>query len=589
MTNGGPAGGEPQERIGSSNGDRRDARAPRDPHGPRDPRNPHDPGDPRDPGDPIDAPPPEATVVKRRSALSWFWLAPIIAAGVVIWLAWRGLVARGPEIIIAFTDAGTLQPGQTTIKYKGVNVGLVESVELAHDVSRVLVHARMSRAIAPYLATGARFWIVQPRVGAQGISGLTTLVSGAYIEMYPGHGEAQRDFTGLEEPPVLKPETPGRFFTLLAPDLGTLIPGSPITYRGLAVGEMEGSSLASSGQRVEIYAFVRSPFDRLVHPETRFWNEGGIVVNSGAQGVRIRMSSWQQLIAGGIAFDTPEWALPGEPSPQDAEFTLYDTRSEALRAPRRRPLLYRVAFARNARGVEAGTPVELEGTEIGEVTESHLLLDPKERTLRTIATLALDPSVVDVAGVPRTETAARRKAFSSGLDRLIASGLRARLVSSSLLTGQKLIALDVMSEAPPARGREIGGLTEIPTAPAADIDDILASVQSTVQHLDRATAGPELADALKSLDSTMTRLDRLTASLQPQVQSLIVSLQATSASMQRASEAAGGLLGANGRQNVDLPRLMRQLSDAARSVRELADYLDQHPEALLRGRRGESR
>ncbi|MGH8260515.1 MAG: MlaD family protein, partial [Steroidobacteraceae bacterium] len=244
--------------------------------------------------------------------------------------------------------------------------------------------------------------------------------------------------------------------------------------------------------------------------------------------------------------------------------------------------------ARNARGVGAGTPVELEGTAIGEVTEAHLVLDADRRTLRTIATLALDPSVLDVAGMPHKPSVARRQAFATGVDRLIARGLRARLVSSSLLTGQKLIALDVLPDAPPAHVRQIAGVTEIPTAPAADIDDILESVEATVQHLDKATSGPELAHALKSLDSTLTRLDRLTASLQPQVQSLIASLQATSESLQRTANAAGGMLGTNGRQSVDLPRLMRQLSDAARSVRELADYLDRHPDALLRGRRGES-
>jgi paraquat-inducible protein B len=541
--------------------------------------------------DPNGAPPPEASLVRRRSAsaLSWLWLAPIIAAGVVLWLAWRALAERGPQITIAFSDAGTLQPGQTTIRYKGVNVGLVETVELARDVSRVLVHARMSRGIEPYLATGARFWIVQPRVGAEGISGLTTLVSGAYIEMYPGHGEEQREFTGLEEPPVLKPETPGRFFTLLAPDAGTLIPGSPITYRGLAVGEIEGSSLAGTGQQVEIYAFVRSPFDHLVHPESRFWNEGGIVVNAGAQGVRIRMSSWQQLIAGGVAFDTPEFALQGQPSPQDATFTLFDTRAEALRFPRRPPIYYRVEFDRNARGVDIGTPVELAGTEIGEVTESHLAFDPKQRTLRTIAKLALDPSAVEVTGVPRSELDARRNALAAGLEHLITDGLRARLVSSNLLTGQKLIALDVVADAPPAHLERVAGVTEIPTAPTADIDDILASVQSTVQHLQRATSGPQLAHALQSLDSTLTRLDQLTTGLQPEVQALVASLQATSASMQRAADAANGVLGTNGAQSVDLPRLMQQLNDAARSVRDLADYLNQHPEALLRGRRSDSR
>lgn len=523
--------------------------------------------------------------LRPRSWLSWVWLVPVIAACVVLWLAWRSLAARGPQITIAFTDAGTLQPGQTPIKYKGVNVGIVESVGLTPDVSKVLVHARMTRAIEPYLATGARFWIVQPRVGAQGISGLTTLVSGAYIEMYPGRGEAQRDFTGLVEPPVLQPDTAGTFFTLLAPDVSSLIPGAPITFRGVAVGEIEGSSLAPSNMQVEIYAFVRAPYDRLVHPETRFWSVAGIDFTAGSGGLQVRVSSWQQLLAGGVAFDTPARAMSGPPSPRDSTFQLYDSRSEAFRYPQGKPLFYRVEFAEDARGLLKGTPVELEGTGIGEVTETRLLYDRRRRALYTLAILAIDPTALDIPGIPETATAEQAQAVGAALESLVSRGLRARLVSSSLLTGSKVVALDMLSGAPPASMRSVAGVAELPTAPAADIDEILQSVESTVQHIDRATAGPQLAHALTQLDSALTHLNQLSIALEPETQSLITSLRATSEAAQRTADAAGALLGSNGSESVDLPRLMRQLSDAARSIRELADYLDRHPEALLRGRR----
>jgi paraquat-inducible protein B len=532
-----------------------------------------------------EGPPYEHAVVARRSWLSWIWLVPVFAAGVVLWIAWRGLAARGPEITIAFTDAGTLEAGQTPVKYKGVDVGRVQAIELTADVSHVVVHARMSHAIEPYLATGARFWIVQPRVGAQGISGLTTLVSGAYIEMYPGHGEAQRSFTGLEQPPVLQPNTRGTSITLIAPSAGSLIPGAPITYRGVNVGEIQGSELAPSNKQVEIYAFVRAPYDRLVHPETRFWNTAGIDLVAGAQGIRLRVSSWEQLFAGGVSFDTPDWALGGAPSAGGSPFQLYDSRSEALLYPHGTPLVYHLEFTGNARGLQSGTPVELEGSEVGEVTAARLIYDPERKLLYTDATIAIDASAVDVPGLTQAPTPRHAAAVRAGLESLVAQGLRAQLLSSSLLIGEKIVALETLPGASPARIEQVAGVTELPTAPTANIDTILQGVEDTVRRIDRVTAGPKLNHALDELDSTLVHLNQLATELQPQTQALVASLRATAEAAQRTAQAAAAVLGANAMQSVDLPNLMRQLSDAARSVRELADYLDRHPDALLRGRK----
>jgi paraquat-inducible protein B len=527
----------------------------------------------------------ERAVLRGRSWLSWFWLVPVFAALVVLWLAWRGLAEHGPEITIAFNDAGTLEAGQTPIKYKGVDVGRVESIELTSDVSHVVVHARMSRSIERYLSTGARFWIVQPRVGAQGISGLTTLVSGAYIEMYPGRGPEERRFTGLDEPPVLQPNTPGTSLTLLAPTGGQFIPGAPVTYRGVDVGEIEGSALAPSEKQVEIYAFVRTPYDHLVHPQTRFWNSAGIDFSAGPQGLRLRVSSWEQLFAGAVSFDTPDWALGSAQSAPGSRFQLYDGRAEAMLYPQGTPLMYHLEFSGNTRGLQNGTPVELEGSSIGEVTGSQLIYDPRRKALYTEATIAVDASAVGVPGLPQAPTEQHIAALRVGVANLVDQGLRAQLVSSSILVGEKIVALEMLPGASPAHVQQVAGMAELPTAPVADVDDILRSVQETVHHIDRLTAGPKLGHALDQLDSTLTRLDQLAAQLQPETRSLIESLRATSEAAQHTAQAAGAAFGANGGANIDLPTFMRQMSDAARAIRELADYLDQHPEALLRGRR----
>ncbi len=537
------------------------------------------------PSRPAEAARYEQAVVRGHSWLAWIWLVPVFAAGVVLWLAGRGLAARGPEITISFSDAGTLEAGQTPVKYKGVNVGRVNRIELASDVSHVLVHARMSRAIEPFLASGARFWIVQPRLGAQGISGLATLVSGAYIEMYPGNGAPERSFTGLEQPPVLQANTQGTSITLLAPSAGSLIPGSTITYRGVNVGEILGSTLAPSDKQVQIYGFIRAPYDRLLHPQTRFWSAAGIEVVAGAQGVQLRVSSWEQLLAGGVAFDTPNWALGGPSSVAGSTFQLYENRTEALLYPHGTPLEYRLRFAGNARGLQSGTPVELEGTSVGEVTAAQLTYDPRTKSLYTEATIAIDASALSIPGLPTAPTASHAAAVRAGVVSLVARGLRAQLISSSLLIGEKLVALEVVPGAAPDRMRQVAGVMQIPTVPVADIDGILQNVQNTVSRLDHLTAGPKLGHAVDQLDSMLSHLNQLATQLQPETQELIASLRATSEAAQHTAQAAGAAFGANGAANVDLPRLMQQLNDAARSVRELADYLDRHPEALLRGRR----
>jgi paraquat-inducible protein B len=529
--------------------------------------------------------PYEQAALSSRSWLSWFWLVPVFAAAVVLGLAWQGLSERGPEITIAFSDAGSLEADQTPVKYKGVDVGRVEKIELTSDVSRVLVHARMTRGIERYLSTGARFWIVQPRVGAQGISGLTTLVSGAYIEMYPGRGPEERRFTGLDQPPVLQANTPGTSITLLAPTAGQFIPGAPITYRGVDVGEIEGSALAPSEKQVEIYAFVRRPYDHLIHPETRFWNAAGIDFSAGAQGLRLRVSSWEQLFAGAVSFETPDWAAGGAQSAAGSRFQLYDSRAEAMLYPQGTPLVYHLEFSGNARGLQTGTPVELAGSSIGEVTASRLIYDPRRKALYTDATIAIDASAVGVPGLPQAPTEPHVAAVRLGIQNLVDQGLRAQLVSSSILVGDKVIALEMLPGASPAHVQQVAGTANLPTAPPANVDDILRSVQETVHNIDRVTAGPKLGHALDQLDSTLTRLDQLAGQLQPETRSLIESLRATSEAAQRTAQAAGAAFGSNGGANIDLATLMRQLSDAARSVRELADYLDQHPEAVLRGRR----
>ena len=338
----------------------------------------------------------------RAQPFSWVWLFPLGAAAIVIWLAWRNLSDRGPAITISFRNVDGLQAGQTKIQHRNVDLGTVESLELTPDMTHVIVHARMTRQAKDHLTENTRFAIIAPHVGVGGISGLSTIVSGSYIEMYPGKpGEPKRDFVGLDEPPVLPPDSRGRSFTLLANDLGSLTRGSPISYKGITIGEVEDYTLRPGNKGVTVTAFIRSPHEDLVHPETRFWNAGGVDLTLGSQGLRIRANSWEQLLSGGIAFETPNEVLSKPPSAAGSVFGLYDNRRAADRAPLGPTLVYVADFTGNQRGLDTGTVVELQGIEVGEVTEAHLAYDDRAHTLVTRTTFYVDPERVEILNMPR--------------------------------------------------------------------------------------------------------------------------------------------------------------------------------------------
>ncbi len=518
------------------------------------------------------------------------WLVPIGAVAIVLWLAWRALADRGPAITISFRNVDGLQTGQTKIQHRNVDLGTVESLELTRDMSRVIVHARMTRQAADHLTENTRFAIIAPHVGFGGISGLSTLVSGAYIEMYPGKpGASRRDFVGLDGPPILAPDTKGRSFVLYSSDLGSLTRGSPISYRGIPVGEVEDYQLLSEGKGVRVTAFVREPHDRLVHPQTRFWNAGGVDLTVGPQGLRIRANSWEQLLSGGIAFETPTEVLADAPSPEGASFGLYDNQRAAERAPLGPTLLYLADFTGNQRGLYAGAAVELQGVQVGEVKETHLAYDSHRHTLVTRVTFYVDPQRVEIRDFPGSEGPDRLATVRGQISGLVRDGLRAGVASASFLTGSKILGLDMVSGEPRAQVVAEGDLLRMPSTDSGDLTAVLQSLQGVLKNIDRATSGPQLGHALQSLDDTLTRLDKVTREVEPDIRSLIRSLRDTADSAQNTLNTVQALMGKSAPTGTDLPRLMRELTEAARSVRGLADYLDRHPESLLRGRKGEDK
>ena len=528
--------------------------------------------------------------VKRRRGISLVWLIPLVAGAIAIWLGYTTLQEKGPTITVVFDDAEGLEAGKTRVKYRDVEVGLVDEVVLSEDLSHIVVTASLDKTMATHMKEGTRFWIVRPRVGLGGISGLGTLLSGGYVEFDPGDGPPANEFVGLAEPPPITSRVQGTQFVLRTDRLGSIGRGAPVYYRNIAVGQVLGYELAENKQDLIVNVFVDAPNDRLVRPDSRFWNAGGVSVSLGADGVEVSMESLEALLAGGIAFDTPDIDQPGEPAAAGTTFPLFASLREVTEAGYTERIPYLVEFDGSVRGLRAGAPVEFRGMQVGLVTDVRLEIDPAQDSVRIPVTIEIEPQRFGV------ERGAKVQPYAV-VAALVERGLRAQLKSGNLLTGELLVDLDFHPQSPPAQLDRSGAHPKIPAVPAqmealtASVTSVLSKLAAlplpelvddlrrTVQGIDSLVTSPDTRGTIAALNQSAVRLEALIGTLDQRVGPFLIQAQSTLAS-------ADGLVGANSQGRYDLDVLLKELTSAARSVRVFADYLERHPEALLRGKAG---
>ncbi|MDR3672691.1 MAG: MlaD family protein [Holophaga sp.] len=517
---------------------------------------------------------PEPAVRWRRPSL--VWLIPLVAAIIGCWIALKAYREHGPTITITFQTAEGLEAGQTRIKYKDVEVGRVTAINLSPDFSQVVVTAELKREVDAKLSENTRFWVVRARIGTNGISGLGTLLAGAYIGMDPGpHGKLLREFKGLESAPILTPNSPGAMMELKAEKLGSLNIGSPVTFRQIHVGEVEGFDLDPDGQSVRIKIQIHAPYHKLIHRDTRFWDSGGVDLSLDANGMRLHTDSMVQLLLGGIAFENPPQSEPVE-APPNQTFTLFPSHDQALEPVYRDRQLFLVNFNESVRGLVRGAPVEYRGVRVGQVEEVRLEFHSQELEGRIPVLLALEPERFAFTG-------GRGEPFEAVMTRLVRKGFRAQLKPGSLLTGNLFVGLDFFPQAPARALARSGGFREIPTMPSAmgALLDNLARVAERLQKLPleevagevRATF-PVLRETLQQTRALMARLDTETA---PQAKATLAQAQTTLAALERTLDSGSPT-------QTDLRRALDQFAQAAQALRNLADTLERHPESMIFGK-----
>ena len=578
---------------------------------------------------------PEA-IATPKSRFSVVWIIPLLALMLGGWLTFKYLQEKGTTVQIEFVSADGLQAGKTKIKYKDVEIGIVDDIAFSPSLSNVIVTATINPNMRKHLNAKTRFWVVRARVAAGEVSGLGTLLSGAYIGMEPGESKAeiQKSFVGLNKPPLLLTDDHGSLYTLTSETLHSFEAGAPIYYRRLKVGEVIGYKLNELGRKFTVKIFVRAPYDELVFENTLFWNASGIDVKLGADGFEMRTESMIALLLGGLAFDNLE-PKKGSQAQAGTQFKLHNNRREARKDEYvKSEQLYRLYFDGSARGLSVGAPVTLRGITFGRVTDVKLQYDMRDKSFKIPVTIEFEPDRLDIIGKNSPD-----EAPPTASD-LVSYGLRAQLSSGNLLTGQMLIDFDVYPDAEPARATKEGEYIVLPTI-ATSIDSIKNSLSDLMEKISKMPLdeiGINLNSILKGADALvhssgvkdiMANVNQASAQLNSSaeglnslvnsadVNTILSNISEASVQINSSAEGIDSLVHSNDVKVIlsninqaserlkqtltqahevtagltedseayqEVLRTLRELSGAARSLRHTAELLERHPEAILKGK-----
>ena len=502
---------------------------------------------------------PDAIVEPKKKGWSLVWLVPLIAILVGIGLVARTVMERGPDIVVTFKTAEGIEPGKTKVRYKNVEIGVVERVELSEDLEKIQAVIRMSKSAKSLLVEDARFWVERPRVSGTNIEGLGTLLSGAYIGMDIGKSDkATRSFVGLDRAPLVAFTEPGRQFQLRASQLGSLDSGTQIYYRRVAVGQVVRYEMNKDGSGVDIEIFIKAPYDKFVNSETRFWEASGIDVELNASGVRVETQSFNALLAGGIAFETRGNPERAQPVDSDKRFRLFERKADAMAFEDVEVIQVRMMFDESIRGLAVGAPVDFRGFEVGRVTGVGGDIDDKLGVVKMVVDAELYPERLRKISIRKNNVT---KSIREGLEMLVAGGMRGQLRTGNLVSGQLLVSLDYFKDTPRAAVKWDGNHPILPTIPgsfvkfeqqAAELLTVASELVKKLQAMPIEQLSEDVRVAVKSLDSTLRTVER----------------QVSDDSMLQQ----------------DLRDTLREVSKAAAEARTLLEYQTRHPEALIKGK-----
>ena len=534
---------------------------------------------PEQPHTPVPPTPGPPEVKRRRWNISLVWLVPIVAALVGVSMLVHNARTAGPQITISFLTAEGLEANKTQVKYKNVVIGKVTTITLSDDRSHVEAIVELDGTARSFAVEDSRFWVVRPRIGAGGVSGVDTLLSGGFVGADAGvSGRVVDRFVGLETPPPITYGEKGTRFILRTEDLGSLDVGSTVYYRRIPVGQVVSYALSKDGKGLDVQIFINAPYDQFVITNTRFWNASGVDVSLTAGGLKVNTQSVASILAGGIAFVEPKYSPNPQLAQADTAFTLFVDQESALAPPDGPGRFIQMRFYQPLRGLVVGAPVEFNGVAIGRVVSVDLDFDPVSKDFPTLVGVVIYPNRLGKAHEkllkePGADEEARGEKI---IAELVKHGLRAQARTGNLLTGQLYIALDFIPGAKPVVYDPSARPAQIPTVPGS-LDKLQQQLEGIVEKFSKLPTDQIAANLNGSLSELQKTLKQVNGSVLPEMRSTLEQAKNTLAEAHES-------LGEDSPQRQQLGQALEEMQRTARSVRVLSDFLGRHPEALIRGR-----
>lgn len=539
-------------------------------------------------------PPTTDPIIKPRRSISIVWLVPVVALLVGGWLAYKAITEKGPVITIKFATADGLEAGKTKVKYKSVDVGVVESIDIGENFSQVILRVQLNKGAEPYLTDQTKFWVVRARISATEVSGLSTLLGGAYIGVEPSDkGKPLRDFVGLEAIPLVTSASKGKRFKLVGPRLGSLNPGSPIYFRQVKVGQVVDYRLEEKGDNVEVNIFIENPYDQFVLENTRFWLASGLDMQLTANGIRVDTDSVVSLMIGGLAFENFSHTHQETSASENMEFKLYETREEAQDDQYTLREQYYLEFFESIRGLSIGAPVEFRGIQIGTVTDIELKITENKMNFSTMVGVTIERERLGI-------TERDNLTPDIQIKKMIKDGLRVQLNTGNLLTGQLFVDVNYYPDAPLVEETVYKDLLVIPSIPSSTqaviagvtnlikridtlpIEEIGQSLQGSLSGIEKLVNSPDVQQSMQSLQEILADLELTTKNLNADT---MPEVTATLEELHDLIKEVKGSVSTDSPLQENLLRSLQEIGKAARSINNLADMLDRHPEALIQGKK----
>lgn len=527
------------------------------------------------------------------------WAVPIAALMIVAYLALRAVADPGVNAVIVFKNAAGAVAGDTKVIYRGLQVGHVTRVVLDKDGRSVDVTVRLAGRVRPALNTSTEFWIEGANFSLTDLSAIKAAVSGVTIGMAAGTtGTPTRHFVGLDVRPSVLPDEKGTAFWLQTDNMGAVRAGSNVTYRGMTVGKIAEVEV-NGPQVLRAEAFVDAPYDQLVHPHSLFWSISPLKISVSGSGLGASFDPAAAL--GAVTFETPpEYRDDGRATPGTA-FKLYPDDANAFGEGVGPKIFYSVEFPDPVGDLKVGAPVMLGGFQIGSVQAVDMHLDPDTGYLTSPVTIAVEPVRMHLVGVTEPANGDWRPVTDKAITSLLAKGYRARLGQSPPLIGARRIELAKVRGAGGARLLATGGYPEIPSHGGADLGDqasqlldnlnsvplgaIGENVKQLTGRLSQILKNPKIDDSIAHLDDTLDQTSKMMHEVRPQVGPLVTKLRDAAGQLDQTAASANQLISGEGAaQDRSLPDALHELTNAARSLRALADQLERHPESLIRGK-----